>query len=122
MALGSPVTVRQQGDGSSSPSPSITAGSNAGVLHLITPDPSYYSTDQVSWLTANVSAGTSNGTVPLSDWTVVLDGWVASTESNQLSSKGAIAVNLDPLYTDLYIPQDEAAVIRESMVQLSEGR
>lgn len=56
MALGSPVTVRQQGDGSSSPSPSITAGSNAGVLHLITPDPSYYSTDQVSWLTANVSA------------------------------------------------------------------
>ena len=114
MALESPIIVPQQDSNATTGLSSASMiGSTAGILHLIQPDSSYYNADKISWTTTNVSAGTNGSTVPPSDWTVVLDGWVASTKSNQVSSKGKIVANLDPLYTGMYVPQNQAAVIRK---------
>lgn len=113
MAVGAPVIVPQQ-DSNPAATAGVPADSDAGMIHLLQPDASYYKADQVSWVTANASAGGDiTGSIPPSDWTVVLDGWVASTQKNQLASKGQIVADLDPMYTALYVPQDQAALIRE---------
>lgn len=95
----------------------VLAGSDAGVVHLLWSDPGYYKTEGVAWVWVDPSATPTveNATVPPSDWAIVLDGWVASTQNTQLSSKGKIVADLDPLYTGIYIPQDQAEVIHASI-------
>jgi hypothetical protein len=111
LAVGSPIMTPQQDNSSSSPSGSQASSSDAGILHLLQPDPAYYDPDNVCWVSANTSTDANTGDIPPSDWTVVLDGWVASTKSNQLSSKGQIVAEFEPMYTNVYIPQDQAALI-----------
>ena len=98
------------------PANGVLAGASAGQLQLYWSLPDYNrSTAGVAWVWVDPTPAPAdaNATVPPSDWAVVLDGWVASTSTNQLSSKGQIVADLDPLYTGMYIPQDQAEVIRE---------
>lgn len=112
VAIGSPLIQAHQND---SPLPTVpeAAAADAGILHLLQPDPSYYNPDHVSWITTNITTGTDSGDIPASDWSVVLDGWVAHTNNDQMSSQGKIVADFDPMYTNLYIPQDQAALIRK---------
>lgn len=94
-------------------SSSFAAGAAAGTMHLMQPDHSVYSADTVKWVNANVSTSGSNTTLPQSDWTVILDGWTFATQNNQLASKGQIVADIDPIYTGLYVPQDQATLMRK---------
>ncbi|PSR78711.1 hypothetical protein PHLCEN_2v7300 [Hermanssonia centrifuga] len=86
-------------------------GTNAGVLHLLQPDTQFYDTASVSWVNASVTEPTNNGTLPQSDWSVILDGWVMNGEGSELTSKGQIVGNFDPLFTNIYMPEDQATLI-----------
>ncbi len=102
-------------------------GSEAGTLHWLKPDPSYYKPDQVSWVTvSNNAAATSdtsgNGTSSTSgqDWMVELDGWTASVGDTHLSNTASVVADVDPMYPNIYLPTDQARLIRKLCVPLYE--
>lgn len=94
-----------------------TVGTGAGALHLMQTDKSFFDSDSTRWVDANVNASmrSPKSSLPSSDWTVILDGWTFSTQSNLLSSNGQIMVDIDPMYTNIYIPQNQAILIRKAL-------
>ncbi|KAF7793596.1 hypothetical protein EIP86_004710 [Pleurotus ostreatoroseus] len=88
------------------------------MLHLLQPDPTQYVTANVTWVTANASLidVPGNTTVPLGDWSSVLDGWLFENSQNELKSKGSIVANIDPFYTGIYLPQQQAALIHDAIL------
>lgn len=92
----------------------------AGMLHLLGTDETQYITDNVSWVAANISASLGSTTsrtqsrITGGDWAMVLDGWVFENEQNELKSGPSIIVDVDPLYSGIYLPQGQATLIRTS--------
>jgi hypothetical protein len=91
------------------------AGTSAGTLHLMQADESFFDADSVRWVDANVNSSmrSPESDLPPSDWTVILDGWTFSTRNNLLSSHGQIVADIDPMYTNIYIPRNQAILIRK---------
>ena len=114
MALNTPLNA-PRGSNASGTVPG--AGSDAGILHWLQPDPSAYDANQVSWVTANNDAANSSPTVSNNstgsgDWFVGLDGWVMTSGNNHVSNTKSVVATVDPLYTDMYLPADQARLIR----------
>ncbi|KAJ3558802.1 hypothetical protein NM688_g713 [Phlebia brevispora] len=93
----------------------------AGMLHLLQTDEALYDANNVSWVTANVSVAlnstslSGSSSVPAGDWSFFLDGWIFQTDKDELRSKSQIVANVDPLYTGIYIPQDQAMLIHDAI-------
>ena len=94
------------------------AGDPAGILHWLMPDSNAYDVSKVQWTTANNDASTgnlptvsTNGT-GAGDWIVGLDGWVMNSGNNHVSNTASVVGTIDPAYTDLYLPADQARLIR----------
>lgn len=112
MQLGSPLNIPR---GNTSQKNAITPQGDPGMLHWLQPDTSAYDPSKVVWMNAgaapsNVSTNTSG------DWYVSIDGWVLRAGNNQVSSSKTVVATVDTLYTDLYLPQDQAALIRTCIV------
>lgn len=115
MMLNTPLNV-PRGNNTSSQSVS-GAGSSAGILHWLQPDLSAYDPNQVSWITANNDATGGAPTVATNttgsgDWFVSLDGWVMVSGDNHLSNTKSVVATVDPLYPEMYLPADQAKLIR----------
>ena len=98
--------------------PSSSAGSDGGVLHWLKPNSAFFKPDQVSWVNVDsaISATTNNGstTTPGQDWTVALNGWTATVGSTRLSNTQPVVAVVDPLFPNIYLPADQAKIIRKS--------
>ena len=90
-------------------------GTSAGMLHLAQPNPSFFDSDSLVWINTYDTKlpQSQNSTIPPSPWTVILDGWSLVTSYNSLKSPGEMSVDIDPIYTGLYIPFDQALLIRK---------
>ena len=112
MMLNTPLSVPR---GSNSSSAIKGAGDPAGILHWLQPDPSAYDSSKVSWVdatsTATIPTVASNST-GAGDWFVGLDGWVLNSGNNHVSNTNSVVGTVDPLYTDMYLPADQARLIR----------
>lgn len=115
LSLEPPVKLPQASRTSLNNSLSVTAGTRAGTLQLLPLDQQLVASDSISWIDANVNSymASRNGSITVSDWTVVLDGWSFTNGQIQSSSTGEIVVDIDPMYTNLYLPRDQALLIRE---------
>lgn len=109
MALGTPL-LRARGNTSTSKTLDTSAG-DPGTLHWLQPDDSAYDPAQVQWKEAGTLAGaTSSNTT--GDWYVSLDGWVLVSGDNHISNSKSVVATVDPMFTDMYLPQDQAKLIR----------
>ena len=99
------------------------AGSDAGTLHWLKPDPSFYKSNQVSIATVQAAPAGSNanGTsnTPGQDWTVPLDGWAAVVGNTHLSNTQDVVAVVDPLYPNIYLPGDQAKLIRKQLPHIA---
>lgn len=112
MALSSPVvqaTLRGDSSSNSTASENSAADTPAGVLHMLQPDHSAYVADSVAWATVDNSLNPQDDP---QDWTVPLDGWTLIAGTNQVNSRKQMVANIDPLYTGMYLPLDQATLIR----------
>ena len=110
MQLGSPLNI-PRGNTTQLTSPIATPAGDPGTLHWLQPDTSAYDQSQVSW----VDAGASSGSPPLNstgDWYMSLDGWVLNAGDNHVSNSRSVVATVDPMYSDLYLPHDQATLIR----------
>ena len=112
MQLGTPLNVPR---GNTSQKSVITPQGDPGMLYWLQPDTSAYDPAKVVWMNAgqapsNVSSNSSG------DWYVSIDGWVLRAGNNQVSNSKTVVATVDPLYTDLYLPQDQASLIRTCLV------
>ncbi|EKM60494.1 uncharacterized protein PHACADRAFT_246482, partial [Phanerochaete carnosa HHB-10118-sp] len=105
MMLNSPPT---QGNSS--------AGSDGGVLHWMSPDESFFDASKVTFKTVTAPDGASNASGTTvgggQDWTVELDGWVTTTGNNRIINQDSVVAIVDPLYEGIYLPHDQAALVR----------
>ena len=109
MQLGKPLNI-PRGNGSTSQSTS-TPG-DPGMLHWLQPDESAYDPSKLQWVSAGIAQqptpfGNSSG-----DWYVGLDGWVLDSGDDHVSNSKSVTATVDPLYTEMYLPQDQARLIR----------
>ncbi|KAI0771027.1 acid protease [Trametes elegans] len=91
------------------------ADSGIGTVHWLQPDESAYHTDQVQWVPVqdNISSGyLANNSQP--DLTVQLDGWSADLGQTSVGGK-AILANVDPYYSGIYIPSQQARSIHDAI-------
>lgn len=123
LALEKPVIHAQPHGTSPSTLPlSPAAGLPAGVLSLLGVDSALYSVNNVSWVTANISETTNstsasgNSSIPQGDWSIIMNGWELDSRNNTMQSKGKILANIDPIYTGIYLPQDQVTLIRECIL------
>ncbi len=115
MMLNKPLKTPRGSTASSSPVSG--AGSAAGVLHWLQPDPSAYDSSKLSWATAinGTTAGfptVSSNTTGAGDWFLNFDGWMMSSSINSISSTNPILATVDMLYPEIYLPADQAVLIR----------
>ncbi|KAJ3553899.1 hypothetical protein NM688_g3373 [Phlebia brevispora] len=118
MMLNSPLNTPRGSNASSAPVDG--AGTSAGVLHWLQPDPSAYDTSKVSWLNAtNDAAGgvptVDTNTTGSGDWFVSLDGWVMNAGNNHVSNTQSVVATVDPMYTEMYLPADQARLIHDAI-------
>ncbi len=99
---------------------SLPSVNNAGTLHWLQTDTSFYNSYQVSWLTVDYSlVGSENGGTDPQDWLVSLDGWVAISGNSKIINQDKVTANVDPLYQGIYIPLDKARLLRMSVFPTS---
>lgn len=96
---------------------SPVVGSDGGILHWSNPDSSFFDPNQLTFKTVastSSSSSNSNGTTLNTgqDWTVELDGWIATVGNTHLSNTEAVVSVVDPLYPNIYLPGDQAKLIR----------
>lgn len=116
MMLNTPLTS-PRGNNTSSSTPVTGAGGAAGVMHWLQPDPSAYDASKLSWVTASTNASASIPTVNSNstgsgDWLVGLDGIIVNAGGQRISTSESIVATVDPLYSEMYLPTNEARVIR----------
>lgn len=108
MDLNPPVATPTSTTGQAAVSPTST---NAGTLHWLQPDSSAYNTQKVAYKTvqSNSSVNYAGGSQP--DWSVALDGWSLAVGSDTVSSSEQMISAIDPYYTDIYFPTQQAQLI-----------
>lgn len=119
MDINPPVAVPQStssGDANSNLQ-NATPKQDAGTLHWLSPDSSAYDTQQLAYKTAqsnsSVVYSTSSGQP---DWTVQLDGWTFRGGGDVVSFQQEMATTVDPYYTDIYMPFEQAQLLSECSV------
>lgn len=113
MAIGKPFNVPR---GNISGGTSNTDSSDAGFLNWLQTDTTHFDASKVTWKDVDNSV---SGQLPVSsnstsggDWFISLDGWVMVSGNNHLSNTKSVVSTVDPLYSDMYLPQDQAKLIR----------
>ncbi|KAF7791422.1 hypothetical protein EIP86_002438 [Pleurotus ostreatoroseus] len=112
--LNKPLTTPR--GNSTASTPVSGAGSSAGVVHWLRPDASAYDSSKLSWATATGGLTEyfptiSSNVTGAGDWMLNMDGWVLSSSSNHVSSSNSIFATVDMLYSELYLPADQAKLI-----------
>lgn len=121
MALNSPVAqAALRGVPSSNATGGSTdlAGTPAGVVHMLQPDRSAFVDSSIAWAQVNNSLNAQDDP---QDWTVAFDGWTLVTDDGTNSHTKQITANIDPLYQGLYLPLDQASLIRTCYFYLTES-
>lgn len=85
-------------------------------MHFLQPDSAAYDPSKLVWKSVDetvtpqlpVSSNATSG----ADWFISLDGWVMTAGNNHLSHSQSFIATVDPLYSDLYVPEDQAKLIR----------
>lgn len=114
MALGKPLDMPRGSNTSSA----ITPSGDAGKLDWLQPDSDAFDSSKLVWKKVNndaigqlpVSSNSTSG----ADWFVGLDGWVVVSGSNHITNTDSVVATVDPLYTEMYLPQSQARLIRRS--------
>ena len=87
--------------------------SDGGNLDWLQPDPTKYDSSQVQWKSVNNLASDGGSSSAAQDWSVSLDGFVFVAGENKIQNSKAVVGQVEPMYPNLYLPQDEATLIRE---------
>ncbi|KAI0932879.1 hypothetical protein AcW1_000129 [Taiwanofungus camphoratus] len=118
MDINPPVAVPQStssGDANSNLQ-NATPKQDAGMLHWLSPDSSAYDTQQLAYKTAqsnsSVIYSTSSGQP---DWTVQLDGWTFRSGGDVVSFQQEMVTTVDPYYTDIYMPFEQAQLLNNAI-------
>lgn len=112
MMIGTPLTV-PRGNGSSGAKVD-SSKADPGVLHWLQPDPSFYDASRMEWKEAD----TPSEPLPFpstSDWFIGLDGWTLAADGNHVTNTQSITATVDPLFQSMFMPLQDANLIRESM-------
>lgn len=107
--LGKPLNVPR---GNSSTNNVATASGDPGTLHWLQPDESAYDPSKLVWTDAGPPQDPAPFANSSGDWYVGLDGWVFTSGDNHVSNSKSVVATVDPLYTEMYLPQDQARLIR----------
>lgn len=112
VALEKPVVTPKPNTGASPPV--LGLSSTAGTVHWLQPDHTAYDESTLAFAEVNNSQAlqTSLATDP-QDWVVSLDGWVFLSGGNTISNRRQVVANVDPLYQGIYLPLDQATLIRK---------
>lgn len=111
MQIGKPQTVPRSN--ASTGSWLNTQNNEPGVLHWLQPDPSAYDASKLVWMNTTLVTDQTPFTNSSDDWYVGIDGWVLNSGENQISNSKSVVATVDPMYSDLYLPLDQAQLIRE---------
>jgi hypothetical protein len=102
------------------PTPKVKSGDEAGVLHWLKPDPSFYHTDQTTFtpvqLPKDTAQSQANSSSVAHDWSVALDGWQFVIGTTHLSNTESVVAAVDPLFPNIYLPANEAKLIRKDFL------
>lgn len=99
---------REELCGSASDSPQ----SQAGVINWLQPDETQYDPGSVIWAPVNNSLPVLATTDP-EDWLISMAGWVFTNGDGSLvSNMLGMTANVDPLYDGIYLPVNDANLIR----------
>lgn len=93
--------------------PPINSSTDGGFLHLVVPDVTSYQ-GAVSWKNMTAASSASIST----DWTVDMDGWSATNAAGVNVSCGAASAVLDPYFSSIIFPQNQARSICESLLNV----
>jgi hypothetical protein len=115
MQLGVPLNIPRGNTSQSKVTSMATPAGDPGMLHWLQPDTTAYDPSKVAWMNAGTanSSSASMSTSTSTDWYVSLDGWVLDAGDNHVSNTRSVVATVDPLYSDLYLPQDQASLIRK---------
>lgn len=112
MALNKPLNMAR-GNNTSTPPSDL---GEAGTLHWLQPNSDAYDQSQLVWKNVDNSV---TGQLPVSsnstsggDWFVGLDGWLVASGNNHITNTETVVATVDPLYSEMYLPQNEARLIR----------
>ncbi|EKM59995.1 uncharacterized protein PHACADRAFT_138388 [Phanerochaete carnosa HHB-10118-sp] len=112
MRLGKPLNIPR---GNGSANSAVSTAGDPGTLDWLQPDESAYDQSKLQVL----SAGTPQAPAPFAnasgDWYVSLDGWVLASGNDQVSNSKSVVATVDPLYTEMYLPQDQAQLIHDAI-------
>ncbi|KZT08959.1 acid protease [Laetiporus sulphureus 93-53] len=114
MDISSPVLKPTSVSSASMAASATATSSSAGTLHWLAPDTSAYNADQLTYKTV-----TTNSTVVYAssdsepDWTVTLDSWKATSDNGGASYDVEFSATVDPYYTDIYFPAEQARLIND---------
>ena len=114
LTLVKPVIHAQPDNASQPTAPSTYSGLPAGSLRFLDVDSDGAIPSNVSWVAAKVQV--VNGSVPVGDWGFTFDGWEFDMVNNTLQRKGPLSAGIDILYTGIYLPRDQASLIRTCIV------
>ncbi|KAI0691389.1 aspartic peptidase domain-containing protein [Cytidiella melzeri] len=118
MALNQPRNMVRSNNTSNVAMPSEDSA-DAGILHLLQPDHTAYDSSKLVWKTVDLSANpqlpVSSNATSGADWFVNLDGWVMTSENNHLSNTESFIATVDPMYSDMYIPANQAKLIHDAV-------
>ncbi|KAI0796369.1 aspartic peptidase domain-containing protein [Irpex lacteus] len=91
----------------------------AGVLHWLQPDSTAYDPSKLVWKTVDNSVSpqlpVSSNATSGADWFVPMDGWVMVSGSDRLTHSQGFIATVDPLYSDMYLPADQAKLIHDTI-------
>lgn len=113
MQLGRPLNI-PRGNASTNNVLSTTPG-DPGTLHWLQPDDSAYDQSKLQWMDAGPPQGSAPFANSTGDWYVSLDGWVLVSGNNHVSNSKSVVATVDPLYTEMYLPQDQARLIHDAI-------
>lgn len=91
----------------------------AGLVNLLRPEDYAYNDGSLAWTQVNNSLPVNAATDP-KDWIFNLDGWIflMSNDATRISNKAAMTVTVSPFYQGIYIPFNQAKLIRTSQSPL----
>ena len=110
VALEKPIITPKPNTSSSLPS----IPSSAGTVNWLQPNPAMYDQDTLAYAQVVQNTQDLQGSLATDpqDWVINLNGWVFSAVGTTINNAKPVIANVDPLYQGIYIPLDQATLIR----------